>query len=183
MKEIYTRTGDDGTTSLHGGIRVKKTDTRIKANGSIDHLNATIGIIRTLTEVENRYFPMEYKAILRDLQYDLMKIMAIIATIPNDSIHGLASEYVENIERKIDAIKSEISMPEGFIVPGGELVGAFLHLARTDARNAEILLWELNDQFRVDAQILAYFNRLSDLLFVMAISLNTDGETWKPTDH
>lgn len=173
MKEIYTRMGDDGTTSLQGGIRVSKTDVRIKANASIDHLNSVLGIIRSFTELENRYFPMEYKSILRNIQYDLMKIMSIIASIPDESILGLSPNYVEKIEKHIDTIKSEIRIPEGFVVPGGEQVGAFLHLARTDARNTEICLWELNEKYKIDNIILAYFNRLSDLLFVMAVSLNT----------
>lgn len=166
MNRIYTRTGDDGTTAIHGGIRVPKTDIRIEANGCIDELNVAIGAIRTSLDSG-----CEWQPLLRDIQINLMNAMSLVATRSDmrcENPNSLPDDMIEDIERQIDRINMECKPAKSFILPGGIPLASALHQARVLARRAERRLWSLNEQDAVEPKILKYLNRLSDLFFVMA---------------
>ena len=178
---IYTRRGDNGTTGIHGGTRVPKTDIRIEANGTLDELNSTLGIVRALVD------DPEKDGILREIQMNLMTAMSVVAT-PSESRDAnprrLPEVAVESLERCLDRITEKGCMSQDFVLPGGCLPAAFLHQARTVCRRAERQLWRLDSEDPVDEEIMRYVNRLSDLLFAMAREANCDGnvddERWKP---
>lgn len=165
MKRIYTKTGDKGTTGIHGGMRVPKDDIRIEANGSLDELNAVIGIIRSMLPAENAW-----QDLLHTVQRELMVIMSHVAT-PSGVVNSnplSAEELVLRCEQEMDAMSVELQDHGYFLLPGGTPVSAQLHFARTIARRAERRLWTLNRQDTVNEDILRFVNRLSDLFFVMA---------------
>ena len=175
MKRIYTRTGDKGTTGIHGGERVPKDDIRIEANGCLDELNALIGVVRSLLEPEH-----EWNGLLYDIQRNLMAVMSLVATpsaIRHNNPNTLDENIVTDIEHKLDEFSSEVEELGFFILPGGTVVSAQLQLARTVARRAERRLWTLNRKDAVSEDILKYVNRLSDLFFVMA-KLEMQKQNW-----
>lgn len=175
MKRIYTRTGDKGTTGIHGGERVPKDDIRIEANGCLDELNALIGVVRSLLEPEH-----EWNGLLYDIQRNLMVVMSLVATpsaIRDNNPNTLDENIVTDIEHKLDEFSSEVEELGFFILPGGTVVSAQLQLARTVARRAERRLWTLNRKDAVPEDILKYVNRLSDLFFVMA-KLEMQKQNW-----
>lgn len=175
MKRIYTRTGDKGTTGIHGGERVPKDDIRIEANGCLDELNALIGMVRSLLEPEH-----EWNGLLYDIQRNLMVVMSLVATpsaIRHNNPNTLDENIVTDIEHKLDEFSSEVEELGFFILPGGTVVSAQLQLARTVARRAERRLWTLNRKDAVPEDILKYVNRLSDLFFVMA-KLEMQKQNW-----
>ncbi len=164
--KIYTRGGDCGMTSIHGGDRVPKTDLRIDALGTLDELNVVVGIVRAKMDSAN-----PRQQLLRNIQVTLMALMSSVAT-PNRIRHEnrarVTADAVTALELAIDEITASASRSEYFILPGGDEVSAFLHQARVTARRAERCLWRLNDADEVPAEIMQYVNRLSDLFFVMA---------------
>ena len=175
MKRIYTRTGDKGTTGIHGGERVPKDDIRIEANGCLDELNALIGVVRSLLKPEH-----EWNGLLYDIQRNLMVVMSLVATpsaIRHNNPNMLDENIVTDIEHKLDEFSSEVEELGFFILPGGTVVSAQLQLARTVARRAERRLWTLNRKDAVPEDILKYVNRLSDLFFVMA-KLEMQKQNW-----
>lgn len=162
MKQIYTKTGDKGETSLRDGVRVTKDDSRIETNGQLDQLNALLGVIRSMLKDDDADEDLIHK-----IQLELMTIMSHIATPEGKTnprpLH--ASELTQQMEI---AINAERTMG-GFVVPGGgTTLSAFIHLARTQARTVERRLWTLSRQHFVDETILVMMNRLSDYLFVLA---------------
>ena len=162
MKQIYTKTGDEGQTSLREGVRVPKDDPRIETNGQIDQLNAHLGIVRSmLTDDE------ENRRLIHGVQRELMTVMSHIAT-PQGSVNPRelhAEELTRQMEQRID----QTDYQGGFIVPGGgSTLAAHIHLARTQARTVERRLWSLHHDFPVGHDILVMMNRLSDYLFVLA---------------
>lgn len=164
--KIYTRTGDRGTTAIHGKMRVSKTDMRIEANGTLDELNVSIGIVRSFMDEHSAWQP-ELKAI----QITLMTVMSRVATVNdrrNENPNPLPCNMVEHIEQLIDSIDCACGKPDSFLLPGGNKLSAFLHQARVVARRAERRLWQLNEIDPVEPQVLQWVNRLSDLFFVMA---------------
>lgn len=166
MRRIYTRTGDRGTTAIHGGERVLKTDIRIEANGCIDELNVAIGILRTSLPNEHQWHPP-----LREMQLNLMTVMSLVATRSERRVHNpntLPPDLIEHTEMLIDDVNKECTPPDSFILPGGTPVAALLHQCRVLARRAERRLWSLHQEDEVPEDILCYFNRLSDLFFIMA---------------
>lgn len=166
MKRIYTRTGDKGTTGIHGRTRVDKDDIRIEANGHIDELNAVIGIVRSLLPQTH-----EWQALLFTIQSHLMVVMSQVATpsaIRSQNPNLLADDMVSQCEETIDALTAQLEENGFFILPGGTPVSAQLQFARTVARRAERRLWTLHKQDSLPEIILSYMNRLSDLFFVMA---------------
>lgn len=166
MNKIYTRTGDNGSTSIHGGIRVPKTDIRIETNGSLDELNVAIGSVRTSLPTDH-----QWQDWLKNIQLNLMSAMSIVATrneMREDNPNSLPEDLIENIENIIDSINSECSPTENFILPGGTAVASLLHQARVTARRAERNLWWLHSEDNLPHNILQYVNRLSDLFFIMA---------------
>ena len=166
MSSIYTRSGDKGTTGIHGGERVLKTDIRIEANGTIDELNVAVGAVRSVIGQNH-----EWQLLLKHIQINLMSIMSLVATpdkLRNNNPNKLPEDLVREIEINIDKINSRISTPNCFILPGGNSLSILLHQVRVLARRAERRLWQLNEKDKVPDLILQYFNRLSDLFFIMA---------------
>jgi cob(I)alamin adenosyltransferase len=170
LAKIYTRRGDDGSTGLFGGPRVRKDDLRVAAYGDIDELNSSLGVAREdLPEGDLR-------ALLDALQSELFTLGAQLATPDADAapkeVPRIATQHVERLEREIDRLTEELPPMKNFILPSGSRAGAALHFSRTVCRRAERKVVELAECGPVSAEALAYVNRLSDLLFVMARAAN-----------
>ncbi len=168
--KIYTRTGDDGTTALFGGGRVPKSHPRIAAYGTIDELNAWLGLARTQLLPEES----DLEALLQRLQGMLFEIGADLAT-PLDSrarTVRIESAHTEAIEREIDRLEAQLPPLKTFILPGGTPAAATLHIARTVCRRAERLVVEAAQQEVLNPEVMRFLNRLSDLLFVLARWIN-----------
>lgn len=166
MKKVYTRTGDSGTTSIGGDVRVSKADHRIETLGSLDELNVSIGICRAMMEDDS-----ETMAYLKSVQQNLMKVMsnvALPAEIRAEKAPEITAEMIEAIEQKIDYITSITSQPKCYILPGGTTLSSFLHKARVDARRAERNLWRLNEVDKLPKNLLKFINRLADLFFILS---------------
>ncbi len=180
MTKIYTRTGDDGSTGLIGGKRVPKDSPRIEAYGSIDELNAILGVAAAFP------LPETARKIIRRVQDDLFSIGANLA-LPSGAdrrdwgIPAIAGEDIKALEKEIDLCEQVLEPLHQFILPGGSAPGATLHLARTVARRAERLCVSLARVEPVDPQIIRYMNRLSDLCFVLARYVNRDNV--QPESH
>jgi cob(I)alamin adenosyltransferase len=161
---IYTRTGDGGTTGLAGGARVPKDDLRIRAYGTVDELNATLGTCRA------RALPEELDAVLGVLQHEMFVLGAELAS-PSGAVSGvrlLDDENVRRLEAEIDRFESDLPTLRSFILPGGTAAAAALHLARCVCRRAECEIVALSHAAPVRREVLGYANRVSDLLFVLA---------------
>ena len=172
MNRIYTRTGDSGTTGIHGGGRVAKDDIRIEANGTLDELNCQIGVVRSLLISQGpEPGPAAYDKVLHEIQKNLMTVMSLVATPSaqrEQNPNALPENLVAECEETMDALAEGIGPGLHFLLPGGTPVAAQLQLARAVCRRAERKLWTLNREDPVPQDILKYINRLSDLLFVMA---------------
>ncbi len=173
--KIYTKTGDQGETGLFGGGRVRKDNPRIEAYGTVDELNAVLGMVRALsskTEIDAKI-----DNTLATIQNDLFAIGAELSTADaaaRSKMTTIALPHVETLERAIDALEQGLTTLREFVLPGGSPPAATLHLARTVARRAErrvISLSGLPDE-SVSPIVVVYLNRLSDLLFVMARAVN-----------
>lgn len=163
---IYTRGGDKGRTGIHGGERVDKDDIRIEANGTLDEVNAQIGIVRALLPLEH-----EWQDVLGKIQRELMVVMSHVATpsaIRDKNPNSLSEDLVSFCEQQIDLLTGQMQDNGFFILPGGTLISAHLQLARTIARRAERRLWTLYRKDPLPEEIMQFVNRLSDLLFTMA---------------
>ena len=160
--KIYTRTGDRGETSLFGGARVPKNDPRIDAYGTIDELNSCLGVV----------LAGEADAQLLDVQRDLFEIGAHLASPGTSRFTGVPASRIEELERGIDAMEADLAPLKSFILPGGTLAAAQLHVARTVCRRAERLVVALHDDDAATQSSIAYLNRLSDYLFVAARHAN-----------
>jgi len=165
---IYTRTGDDGTTGLIGGKRVPKDSPYVEACGSLDELNALIGLAR------GHGLPESIDRALQSVQDELFTIGAELATPQGTKRRSevIGDKEIQRLENEIDSIEGSLEPLKQFILPGGSLPGAELHLARAVARRAERHCVTLARTEKVDARILKYLNRLSDLCFVMARYVN-----------
>lgn len=168
--KIYTKTGDAGTTGLFGGPRVSKDDARICAYGSIDELNAVLGLARSIG------LDAQQDQMLCSVQICLFSIGAELAT-PEPEKHSLkwnGTSDVETMEHWIDQIDDSLTPLRNFVLPGGASSAAHLHLARTVCRRAEREVVSLRSNPKVSdvSEIVIYLNRLSDLLFVMARQAN-----------
>mgnify|MGYP001582762114 CR=1 FL=1 len=167
MGKIYTRTGDKGETGLFGGPRVRKSDPRIEAYGAVDELNASLGRAGTLIREE------DLSASVRRIQNDLFDIGAFLAA-PNPSrlegrgTSSIRQEDVDRLEQAIDRYDRELPPLRNFVLPGGSELASLFHQARTVCRRAEREIVRLAESQAVDPLILAYVNRLSDLLFILA---------------
>jgi len=155
--KIYTRTGDRGETSLFGGARVPKNDPRIEAYGTVDELNSFVGLARASWPSS----PIDDE--LARVQSDLFDAGAHLASPGVDRFTGVDPSRIESLERAIDAMESELEPLKNFILPGGSVAAAQLHVARSVCRRAERLLIALQEESTI-----AYLNRLSDYLFVAA---------------
>lgn len=166
MRKIYTRTGDEGMTGIHGGERVPKDDIRIEANGCLDELNTLLGIIRSMLPETD-----EWQEKLYFIQHSMMIVMSHVATpsaIRDRNPNELPQDLDKFCEDWMDGMMSQLEDNGYFILPGGTLLAAQLQNARAVARRAERRLWTLNRTDEVPGEILRFINRLSDLLFVMA---------------
>jgi cob(I)alamin adenosyltransferase len=180
--KIYTRTGDDGTTGLIGGTRVKKYNIRLESYGTIDELNSYMGYIRSMQAdkvVDN---------VLETIQNKLFVIGANLAT--EESITLIKKQLpckkddIELLEREMDRMNESLPELRNFILPGGSQVSSVCHVARTVCRRAERRIVELADSHDVDAILIKYVNRLSDYLFVLSRYLNMAQKSpeilWQP---
>jgi len=168
--KIYTKTGDRGETGLFAGPRVFKDDPRIEAYGTVDELNSILGVVRSLP------LPAELNDVLSRIQNDLFSIGAELAT-PEPEQQGtdlISVEDVERLEAVIDRCEQGLRPLKQFILPAGTATAAQLHLARAVCRRAErrlISFWKATKQ-PVSDPLMAYLNRLGDLLFVLARFVN-----------
>lgn len=179
--KIYTKTGDDGTTGLVGGSRVKKYDLRLEAYGTIDELNASIGVLRS--------YPVssEVQEILIQIQNKLFNIGSRLASDKKGDAFtknlAITEDHIKMLEDAIDSFELELPELTHFVLPGGELSVAQCHVARTVCRRAERHILEFSEQAEVQPETIKYINRLSDFLFVLSRKLafdkNVDEVAWK----
>jgi len=179
--KIYTRTGDAGETSLFGGARVAKNDARIEAYGTVDELSSFIGVARAAWP--QSVVQSVVDAQLHQAQIDLFEVGAHLASPGTSRFPGVDVARIEELERAIDAMTSELAPLTSFILPGGSLAASQLHVARTVCRRAERLVVALHDDSEATRSTIAYLNRLSDYLFVAARYANAkhgvDDVPWK----
>jgi len=187
LNKIYTRTGDDGTTALGTGQRRKKYDRRISAYGTIDEVNAAIGVARLHLAGD----ALVDTAMSR-IQNDLFDLGADLCTPDHGKGKGpggarltVTETQVAWLEAEIDRLNAELEPLRSFVLPGGNAAAAYLHLARTICRRAERLIVELKDDpaESVSAAVVKYVNRLSDFLFVASRYANGKGSgdvLWRP---
>jgi cob(I)alamin adenosyltransferase len=174
LTRIYTRTGDKGTTALVGGRRVPKDSGRLEAYGTIDELNAIVGIVRT-------YLPQYtgglghdaawYSEMLQRIQNELFDVGSELATPPDgeyEGMHRMSAREGRALEEEMDRMERELAPLKSFTLPGGGVLNAFLHQARTVCRRAERVLWRLRREEPISDQLIIYVNRLSDHLFVQS---------------
>ena len=170
MAKIYTRRGDDGSTGLFGGPRVRKDDLRVAAYGDVDELNSSLGVAREEVPAG------DLRALIDALQSELFTLGAQLATPDAEAapkeVPRITAQQIDRLEREIDRLTEELPPMKNFILPGGSRVGATLHFCRTVCRRAERKVVELAESSPVPEEALAYVNRLSDLLFVMARAAN-----------
>jgi cob(I)alamin adenosyltransferase len=173
LNRIYTKRGDAGETSLVGGQRVSKDAARIEVYGTVDELNALVGLAVVSCAEDARVAPLA--AILRRVQHELFNLGSILATLPED-VHPKQARVtpaeIEQLEREIDAMNADLPALRSFVLPGGTRLNAELHVARTVCRRAERLLVALAREQPPPAQTIAYLNRLSDALFVWSRWVN-----------
>ena len=183
LNRIYTRTGDDGTTSLGSGARRKKYDLRVDAYGTLDEVNAVLGLVRLHTAGDAMLDPA-----LSRIQNDLFDVEADLCLSekgPGGARLTVTEAQVAWLEGEIDRLNDELEPLKSFILPGGSPVSAYMHLARTVCRRAERIMVALRDQpgEEVSAPSLQYVNRLSDYLFVAGRYANGKGAKdvlWAP---
>jgi cob(I)alamin adenosyltransferase len=172
LDRIYTKTGDTGDTRLVGGQKVRKDSPRIEAYGTVDELSSVLGIARTLLEATGAPPGAHALAtVLRRLQNELFNLGSDLATRPEDLHPGqpvIREEHVVALEQEIDAWNESLPALKSFVLPGGGLVGAHLHLARTVCRRAERAAVRAAAEESVRPETLRYLNRLSDAIFVMS---------------
>jgi cob(I)alamin adenosyltransferase len=189
LTRIYTRTGDAGQTALAGGQRVAKDDLRIDCYGTVDELNAFIGVARTTAEeLAGRADELvSFGGVLKRVQHELFNLGSILATLPQD-VHPkqprITRAEIEQLEREIDRANEELHPLRSFVLPGGTRLDAELHVCRTVCRRAERLLVRLAREQDVPAESLQYLNRLSDALFVWSRwvnhALHASETLWEP---
>ena len=180
LTKIYTRGGDKGETSLGDGARRWKYDLRVVAYGTVDEANAVLGIARLHTAGEA-------DSSLARIQNDLFDLGADLATPEGGSRRAgalrIVPSQVERLESEIDAMNENLAPLNSFVLPGGSVASAHLHLARTVVRRAERLIAELAENEEISPVALQFINRLSDHLFVLGRHLNEDGAKdvlWEP---
>ena len=168
--KIYTKTGDKGKTSLFDGTRVLKNNIRVDTYGTMDELNSTIGVLMSFIRQE------EIKNLLQTIQKDLLDIGSYLAN-PQERISESFATYLEErilqFEKTIDIYSSQLPELRNFVLPAGTPAGAFCHLARTITRKTERKIIALAQIEKVEDIVIKYFNRLSDLFFMMSRFVNS----------
>jgi cob(I)alamin adenosyltransferase len=173
ITRVYTRTGDAGQTRLAGGQQVWKDDLRVEAYGTVDELNALIGVVRAFDAGARRHgvAAKRLDGELRWIQNKLFDLGALLATVPGQAFPNMprvGQPDVDRLERVIDRCQADLALLKEFILPGGGIVPGLLHLARTVCRRAERVCVRLSRRDSVDGSIVTFLNRLSDALFVFA---------------
>ncbi len=163
--KLYTRTGDKGTTSLVGGQRVSKTDSRIEAYGTVDELNSFIGLLMSyLDETSDLDF-------LRFVQHKLFTIGSYLATDQESTELKMESkvsgESISRIEQEIDRLDGQVPVMKSFVLPGGGQSASMAHVCRTVCRRAERRIYTLDESSPVDPLVLGFINRMSDYFFIL----------------
>ena len=166
FSEIYTRTGDDGTTGLGDGSRVAKDSLRVEAYGTVDEANSAIGCVLACESVTD-----PIRSCLTEVQHDLFELGGELC-IPGHS--AVQTGFIDRLENELDAINANLPPLKDFILPGGGQAAAACHLARAIVRRAERRVSTLKKEEAVRDEVLHYLNRLSDLLFVFARQLARD---------
>ena len=177
--KIYTKTGDDGTTGVQGGKRISKSNLRIKAYGMVDELNANIGLVLS------KKFDDDIENLLRNIQNDLFVVGSDLSNPDLTNMKNrITTEMVTNVEKTIDRLENELPPITNFILPGGHEVASLIHISRTIARRAETVVISLNEKEKINDECIKFLNRLSDLLFVIARTVNKKNGfndiIWKP---
>ncbi|WP_373474529.1 cob(I)yrinic acid a,c-diamide adenosyltransferase [Sphingorhabdus sp.] len=175
LNKIYTRTGDDGTTGLVDGSRISKSDARLHAIGEIDEANCALGVAIQALEADEGQTPLVND--LRRIQNDLFDLGADIATpgtsfVPTPMELRIIKEQVDWLEAAIDAANEQLPPLTSFILPGGSIAAAHMHMARAISRRAERALVAASLTVSINPQALNYVNRLSDYLFVLCRLIN-----------
>jgi cob(I)alamin adenosyltransferase len=182
LSRIYTKSGDQGETGLGDGSRVPKDHSRVASYGSVDELNAVLGLLVS-------QFPQTAEVdLIRGIQNDLFDVGAdLCLPQPPDEVPGarlrVTAEQAERLERAIDRLNEALTPLSSFILPGGQGAAAWCHLARTVCRRAERDVVTLARTESINPHVLVYLNRLSDLLFVLARVYNNNGRhdvLWRP---
>jgi cob(I)alamin adenosyltransferase len=174
LTKIYTRGGDKGLSGLVGGKRVPKESSRLEAYGTVDELNAVIGLVRTHLRQFEFNLDGEYQwyaEMLRRIQNELFDVGSELATPPEadyPEMHRMSAAEISVLESEIDRMNEELEALKSFCLPGGGLLNAYLHLARTVCRRGERAGWRLAREESLNDQLLIYLNRLSDHLFVQS---------------
>jgi cob(I)alamin adenosyltransferase len=179
--KIYTKTGDDGTTGLIGGSRVKKYDLRLEAYGTVDELNATIGVLRSAK------LPADVVEVLSKIQNKLFNIGSLLASDEKGEAFtaslAITESDIQIVEKAIDSYQNQLPELTNFIIPGGDFSSAQCHVARTVCRRAERRILEFAEHSKVQPEIVIYVNRLSDFFFVLSRKLafdnNIEEVSWK----
>jgi cob(I)alamin adenosyltransferase len=184
LTRIYTRTGDDGTTSLGDMSRTGKNDPRLKAYADVDEANCAIGLALATSE-----FPADVRSLLLAIQNDLFDVGADLCTpVVENPAHPplrVTDPYVERLEQACDEYNAQLEPLRSFVLPGGTVAASQLHVARTVVRRAERSTWAAIDTYHggMNALTATYLNRLSDLLFILGRLANKDagGDVlWQP---
>lgn len=167
---VYTKTGDKGTTGLIGGTRVSKTHARLEAYGTVDELNANLGLLVTyLTEERDRLFVLT-------VQDKLFSVGSHLATdqdkVKLHDVSIITTNDIASMEAEIDVADEMLPTLRWFVIPGGSRGSAICHVCRTVCRRAERRILSLTEDYEMDANLLAYVNRLSDYLFVLSRKIN-----------
>lgn len=181
ITKVYTKAGDEGMTSLVGGVKVKKTNSRIEAYGTVDELSANLGLLASFMK------DGPDKNVIYRIQRNLFTVCSYLATDKTQTklapSYTLDAAEVELLENEIDKILAGIPQQTAFILPGGSHEAAIAHVCRTVCRRAERRIFFLAETTKLDPEVLQYVNRLSDYLFVLARKLNfIDGvreKTWQ----
>jgi cob(I)alamin adenosyltransferase len=178
--KIYTKTGDEGKTSLIGGSRVPKDHIRIECYGTVDELCSWVGLIADQDISDNN------KTILMEIQDRLFTIESLLAAEPDNDFQlpEIQEQDIELLEKEIDRMNDQLPTLRSFVLPGGHTTISYCHLARTVCRRAERLLITLGREYEISDLVLKYLNRLSDYLFMFArelgVELNVPERLWKP---
>lgn len=181
ITKVYTRTGDKGTTSLVGGVKIRKSSARIEAYGTVDELSSQLGLLAaTLGEGHEKDF-------VQNIQNNLFCVCTHLATDQSQTqlypSGKLPEGETETLEKEIDSILAELPEKLGFVLPGGTVKAATAHVCRTVCRRAERRIATLAETETVGEDIMRYVNRLSDYLFVLAKKLNfmdkQEEKTWR----
>ena len=181
LNKIYTKTGDDGSTGLADGSRVLKHSLRPQAYGTVDELNASLGLVfLCLDNKKDENVFNDIKVLIRGIQNDLFDLGADLSTPISKAKQSykplrITENQIKKIEEKIDKYNDELKPLNSFILPGGSEAASLIHLSRTIARRAERDISLLSSEEEINKNSLVYLNRLSDLLFVLSRVLNENG--------